>query len=382
MTAERFLQYVTWALFLVIFAASVRHAIRHPRAANLDIALLFGAPALIISVLIAVEAGLVESGRLTSAINVTLLLALGYLLVRLVDDLASVPAWLQHGAAGGFVVLSAAAFALAPPRPLWYTLLIVPFFVGLQAYAGAAFVRASRATRGVTRRRMEAAAAGSALIGLVVIVAALRPFLPELAGLLSMLSSVAALGSGLAYFLAFTPPAWVRRAWQEPELRAFLGRAATLPRLPHTQAIVQEFERGAAASVGAPHAAIGLWDETAGVLRFALDLPPPPEAAPLLQRRLGEENKPAIGIPPGVTPAGRAFATQRPLFVPDLHADRARDGAQYDALYQAYGTRAVLAAPITAGSAGSACWSSTRRERRFSSKTIWRSSSCWPTRQP
>src|SRR5439155_5926136 len=103
--------------------------------------------------------------------------------------------------------------------------------------------------------------------------------IPAWASVWGPLSDAMALVSGVCYFLGFAPPSILRRAWQEPELRAFLGRAATLPRLPTTEAIVEQMARGAASSLGAPNATIGLWDESEGVLHLhsedgLLDLKP------------------------------------------------------------------------------------------------------------
>ena len=94
------------------------------------------------------------------------------------------------------------------------------------------------------------------------------PLVPTAAGSLNGLVQVGALLSGTAYYLGFAPPRLLIRAWQEPELRRFLERAATLPRLPDTATIVRTLEDGAARTMGAG-AALGLWDADNGVLRFA-----------------------------------------------------------------------------------------------------------------
>jgi signal transduction histidine kinase len=190
------------------------------------------------------------------------------------------------------------------------------------------FVREARRANGVTRRRMQAAATGSLFLGLTILAAGFQAGLPGAAELWALLAQFFGLASGVGYFLGFAPPVLLRRAWQEPELRAFLGRAAALPRLPDTSSIVRELERGAAASVGAPAAAIGLWDPEAEMLGFEVDGEP-------------------IVRPPGAGVAGRVFSTQRPVFV----ADAPRADPANAAVYRARGARAVLAAPITAGEA-------------------------------
>ncbi len=128
---------------------------------------------------------------------------------------------------------------------------------------------------------------------------------------------------GIGYFLGFAPPLWLRRAWQAPELRPFLGRAANLPRLPDTAAIVAELDRGASAALGAPVAGILLWDEAAGGLR---DPSGNLDAADNL-----------IG--------GRAFTRQEAV----LSLDAPRDDPTNAEHYHHYWANVVLAAPITAG---------------------------------
>ena len=118
-----------------------------------------------------------------------------------------------------------------------------------------------------------------------------------------MLARVGGLASGVCYYAGFAPPTALRRAWQEPELRTFLRHAARLPRLPDTPAVLAELRAGVGRSLGAPGAAIGLWDATAGVLRFAAN---------------GRD----IEIAPGRGIAGLTFAQQRVLFFEDsIRAD-------------------------------------------------------------
>src|SRR5204862_5304639 len=110
-----------------------------------------------------------------------------------------------------------------------------------------------------------------------------------------------------------------------------LGRAASLPRLPDTTSIVRALEDGAAAAVGGPHAAIGLWDEEKSALRF--------------EPRTGPSAGGVVEVSSGQSIVGRVFALQRAIF----SADVARDDPANAAAYRAGSTRAMLAAPITAG---------------------------------
>ncbi len=323
MTAAQLLQLVAEALYVLVFLVVAIRAARFPHRANVDMALFFGVSAFVIAES-HLTAALAVRNPLWSTLGGALIMTLPYLLLRLVDDFLDVPALLLRGAEVGLALAVISLFVFRP-APLVLTLLLVLYFVGLQVYSAVAFMRGARRAGGVTRRRMQAVAAGSLFLGLNILVAGLAAA-PDLRGLASVMSPTFAALSGLAYFIGFAPPLWLRRAWQEPELRAFLSRAAHLPRLPDTTAILDELEQGTASSVGAPHAAIGLWDREAGRLQF---------------REAGAW-KP---LPDGDWTVQRVFDTQRPIFA----ADAARRNPSYAPTYAQYDAGAVLAAPITAG---------------------------------
>ncbi len=327
MSAESLLQLLTQILFVFIFLVVGVKALRHPRRATIDTALLFGATMLIVAEgLVAPRLGPGPRGVLT-ALVASLLMALPYLLLRLVDDFSTVPRWLLLAAELGLAAIVVSLFVLpAKSDPAWLILAYVGYFIALAFYGTGAFVREARGSSGVTRRRMQAVAAGSLFLGLSIIMDGLTAVLPHQAALWNALSSVGGLASGLGYFIGFAPPAWLRRAWQEPEVRAFLGRAARLPRLPTTGAIVEQLEHGAASSLGAPRASICLWDPEAGVLWAEVD---------------GVR----VEIRPGEMIAGRVFASQRPLFWDNA----ARHDPAHAERYRANNANALLAVPISAG---------------------------------
>ncbi|HEV7215205.1 MAG TPA: GAF domain-containing sensor histidine kinase, partial [Chloroflexota bacterium] len=146
-------------------------------------------------------------------------------------------------------------------------------------------------------------------------------------GLWSAVGIILSLLSGLFYYLGFSPPAVLRRAWQEPELLAFLADAAQLPLLVETAAILRALENGAAAALGVTTASIGIWNDERRRLVF-IDL--------------GDST---VEVPAGEMLAGRAFAQQRAIF----SANAVHDDPANAATYLAAKARAILAAPITAG---------------------------------
>jgi signal transduction histidine kinase len=144
-------------------------------------------------------------------------------------------------------------------------------------------------------------------------------------------------------------------------LRAFLSRAASLPRLPDTPSIVRELERGAAASVGAPAANIGLWDANDQRLHFNPSSAAGPGSNPSSAAGPGSSASVQAGLSPTSSVvqreqswemdparhpgAGRAFIEQRSTLVTDM----ARADPENATLYETYQARSALSAPISAG---------------------------------
>jgi signal transduction histidine kinase len=326
MRADQLVQLATQILFALIFLIVGRQALRRPWRVNIDIALLFGLLAiLVVEGWISQAVGGTPGPLIVDSVE-SLLMALPYLLLRLVEDFTDTPVWLSRASAVGLAVIVVSFFVLKSAYVTDLTLLYVLYFIGLTGYVAYAFATAARQSSGVTRRRMQAVAVGTLSLGAVIVFAGIQAGAPNLKSLWQVLANLCALASGLAYFVGFAPPAWLRRAWQEPELRAFLGRAAALPRLPTTEAIVRALESGAALAIGTDHALIGQWDATTRMLRFELD------------------GKTYV-VPPEKFLAGRAFLTQHPVF----SADTVQENPAQTELYQRYGSRAILAAPITAG---------------------------------
>ncbi len=329
MTADELIQYLSWAIYVVIFVNVTVNAFRRPLPANIDIALYFTAFAVVIALTVITRIGSVPAtDPLLGAILISFVLSLAYLLVRLVEDFSKVPRWIKLLSEVSLVVLIISAFVYSPPRPTWLSLLMILHLVGFLIYTIVAFLRESKRSSGVTKRRMAAVAAGSIFLCVDFIVAGFGVALPEeYTTTIQAITDTLGLASAISYYFGFVTPSLLRRAWQEPELRAFLGRAASLPRLPNTTAIIEEMQRGAANAVGAPNARIGLWDDDKKVLRFSLD-------------EVETELAPAMNLT-----TGRAFLTQKATFTPDI----ARDNPLYADAAKANNATAILAAPITAG---------------------------------
>ena len=332
MTADQLLQWLTQALFVGVFFAAVVSAVRRPLRANVDTALLFGAAALSIALTWVQQALGAPPNGIISAAGAALGMALPYLLLRLLDDFVGVTSAILRLAEVGLAGALVALFVLEQPLPGWLTLLIVAYFCGFELYASVRFLSNARRSSGVTRRRLQAVAIGSGFLGLTVLWVGLLIPAPAFTGLWTGLSLVSALGSGIGYALGFAPPRLLRRAWQEPEVRALFRSAAGLPQLGDIGGIVRTLEGGVAAALGAPHTAIGIWDDAEQVLRFY-------SSDPTSSALLASEQ------PERATIVSNVFATQHPIFT--VNAPRV-DAAHAD-VYRSAGATAVLAVPITVG---------------------------------
>ena len=327
MNALDLISLLTQLIYVLIFVSVALRAVRQPTGAHSDMTLFFGAVAFIIlASRVAALIGTAAPPWLTT-VEIAVLMALPYLLLRLVDDFTNVRSAIKRAAELGLAAGIVATYATAPTPPTPVILYVVLYFFVVSLYCALAFIRSARRSRGVTRRRMEAISLGSILLGTDILITGLTPLAgPDDRAVLQALGQLLGLGSGVAYYLGFAPPAILRRAWQEPELRAFLARAASLPRLPATLDIVRELERGAANSTGT-EARIGLWHDETSNLRF------------------WEDDGTTVDLEPGKHFAGRAFELQRPIF----STNPVRDNPDGATDYRARDVGAVLAAPITAG---------------------------------
>ena len=318
---------LTQAIFVLIFVFVLVRTIRQPTPAHVDMSLFFGSlAALIVIARVAALAG-AASSVFYLLVAVALLVAIPYFLMRLVDDFAHVPTPAKRLTELGLVAAIVATYATAPTLPAIVVLYLVVFFFVVSTYCAYKFIRASRTTHGVTRRRMEAISLGSILLGTDLLIAGLSSFFTEPERtLLSAFGQLLGLGSAITYYVGFAPPTLLRRAWQSPELRTFLARASQLPRLPTTLDIVRELERGASASIGAT-ARISLWQDDVGKLRSWDDRGAPSD------------------YDSGQHFSGRAFELQKPIF----SSDPVRDNPDAADGYRTSDVGAVLSTPITAG---------------------------------
>ncbi len=323
MSAEDFVGYVSQAIYLALFVMTTVRFVRRPGWASFDIFLFFAVIAVLLLAGDASDAFGLQDHPLLNILTWVGVSALPFILLRLVDDFRPQSAWVMGTATLTFVLVAAVGFVA--PQP-WgaASLIVVAFVAVLGLYASLGFLREARRSTGVTRRRMQAVAFGSVLLAVVLLLAGVRVILPDGAEWLELVTQLIGLGIVLSYYLGFAPPAALRRAWQEPTLRALLAEAPDLVQLPDARAVADRLEERAAAATGADGAAIGLWDQNAQQL--------------VLRTADGERR-----IASGEFIGGRAFERQKLIF--STRAER--DAPEHADEYRRSGIHAIAAAPIS-----------------------------------
>lgn len=325
MTALELISLINQVLFIGLFGAVLWHALRRGTRATWNTTVLFGAVA--VAVAISRVAGWfgLDGEPFVSSLTLILLNAVPFAMLRLVDDFSGSPRWVQVGGALAFLALSALTINGLGELTTPLVVATIAFFVAVGGYAAVAFAMEASRARGITRRRMTAVALGAALFIAAIVAIFIGVLAEQLGPILSLIGQLLALAAVVSFFLGFAPPAWVRRAWREPDLRRFLERSVHLAGVADEHAAVTELERTAAAAFGARGASIGLADEERHVIRYAL-----------ADGNWGEFADDAYI-------AGRAFSQQRRLVVHDaLEADPENRVA-----YEEAGAHTVIAAPIS-----------------------------------
>ena len=267
MTALELLSWVNRILFVVLFVAVTWRAIRQPTRAHVNTALLFGGIAFAVVGSLVAQAAEFAPPWL-SGVLVTLLNVCPWAMLRLVDDFRGSPRWVQVGGTITFVALAVLGLLLFESAQQPVVLATIAWFLVVGGYAAVAFARASRRSRGLTRWRMAAVAVGAYLFIATIVIVFAAALLPEVEPVTGPVTQVLALASVVSFFLGFAAPAWLRRAWREPDLRSFLERSVHLSGVVDDREVVTELQRAAADTLGAPGAALGLADADGATMRY------------------------------------------------------------------------------------------------------------------
>ncbi|HEX5038866.1 MAG TPA: ATP-binding protein [Candidatus Limnocylindria bacterium] len=324
MTALELIALANQVLFIGLFAAVAWRALRDPSGTSLDIVLLFGSVAAIVIVGLVADRLDIAGEPWTVGISLLLLNLAPLAMLRLVADFSPTPRGMLVAAYVAFAAVAVFGFVGIASAERLYEIVTIAWFLGVGGYAAYAFGIAATQARGITRRRMTAVFMGALLfIGAIVSIfidALVEP--PDLA----IAGQILALAAVVSFFLGFAPPAWIRRAWREPELRRFLQRSMQLAWVADERRMVLELQNAAAEAFGAGGASIGIAVPERRLLRYAT--------------RDGSW----VEHPDDAFIAGRAFTEQRRIFVHDAGAA----DPEHAEVYQRSEAESVISSPITA----------------------------------
>jgi len=148
-----------------------------------------------------------------------------YLLLNLAHHFHPIPRLVRRVAFVAMIVSGVAATSadvLSPTLIVVARLVVVAYFVVINAYTMIIFVRGAWTSSGVVQHRMRLAAAGSGFFALALFTLWLAAALPAIQEGFTSLMYMAAIAAALGYTVGFSPPRWLRQAWQLTELRNYL----------------------------------------------------------------------------------------------------------------------------------------------------------------
>ncbi|MBC8171367.1 MAG: GAF domain-containing protein [Anaerolineae bacterium] len=192
-----------------------------------------------------------------------------FLMLRLVGYFHEVPPLIYRATLGGMVVSWLLLIVSGTPLPTVPTLIVVAYFVLGNGYAVLAFVSGAFSSVGVVRQRLRFAAAGSAFLVVVFVLAGVNVVFPTARTVTLSLIQVLSICAALTYYLGFVPPDWLKLAWKHAELRYYLHQ---LPRSDERtlENIFAPLYQGVTRVMGTSVVAvrIALWDENSQQLVF------------------------------------------------------------------------------------------------------------------
>ena len=337
------IQVLTQALYVVVFVLTAWAAVRHPRPITVETGLLFGAAAasVALSWLFTLEGE--QPPKLAMDFSTAFALLIPYLLLRLVDEFAGVPWFIQRAAEAWLVACVALRFASPGQPPLWTTLLLVGYFASVTLYVTWAFAAGARSSVGSTARRMGAVAIGSGLLSGAVLVTGLQLLVPSIVIGIGVLGGPLGLASGLAFYLGFTTPQWLLRMWRQPELTDFMEHMGELAEQSDVVGLLAQLQIAVSRALGLRGGFVGLWNEDMRVLEYnATHISTVPDVPVDPSFRIEDG---LLRTPSDALVAGKAFSEQRPLYVEKVE----EIDTEHAGLYKALGVKAVIAAPMTLG---------------------------------
>lgn len=320
MTVIDAVTYGVQALLFVVAIYVAVHTLSRPTRSNIYVLAFFALLAITIAYVWVQDILSLLPDPVGGIISPILLMTLPYVLLRLAREFSQVHhthmRLAEIGLIGSYLLIT-----LPGTGNPFILLALVTYFAVVCGYAAYRFHAGSINANGITQKRLRSLAWASVILGAALFTVAFSPLVGDaLNNTIDLIRQGMLAASGIFYLIGFAPPRIVRQAWQEPELRNFLRDTLQMPRWSNTQEMIRHIETATAQTVGAPNAAIGLWDDEAGRINFT-----------------------AYQVKPGETIGGKAFLAQRPI----LSRDAIADDPENQDIYEQGEAYAVLAAPIT-----------------------------------
>lgn len=264
MLEQEALSFLSRAAILFLTLVAILDYLRQRGKIRRDIALmLFSIAASIITSQINNMLG--TPNPLVSLIGSLLLITQAYQMLRLVTYFQVVPR-IWRSTAFLLMLLSAVINLLyGTDIPILGIVLIVAYFVIFNGYAVVAFIKGARTKKGISQKRLEFVAIGTAFFALTLLLIGLRAISPALNASIMSFVFISFLISVIMLYLGLNPFRWLRQSWQLRELRDFLNKFSTIR---DKQLVYQLICEVAVEVTGAKKAEIVIWDSEKQIWQF------------------------------------------------------------------------------------------------------------------
>ena len=227
MSVGEFLALCGEILLIIITILTCVDLARVRDRARLDIALVFIALAIDVIPRLLPRLGVQLDGL--HVVQPLARLAHPFLLLRLVDHFRPIRGFVSWGTL--LLVLGAWGFLIFAPDAIVFSWgwTITILFALLTLYAAGALASAAQRGQSVIERRMKLIAGGALVFAGLLAARAIAELITDVAPLAEEITQVGPLLMAALYYLGFTPPIWLSRAWQHEELLEFIRSSGGSP---------------------------------------------------------------------------------------------------------------------------------------------------------
>lgn len=227
MSVGEFLALCGEILLIIITILTCVDLARVRDRARLDIALVFIALAIDVIPRLLPRLGVQLDGL--HVVQPLARLAHPFLLLRLVDHFRPIRGFVSWGTL--LLVLGAWGFLIFAPDAIVFSWgwTITILFALLTLYAAGALASAAQRGQSVIERRMKLIAGGALVFAVLLAARAIAELITDVAPLAEEITQVGPLLMAALYYLGFTPPIWLSRAWQHEELLEFIRSSGGSP---------------------------------------------------------------------------------------------------------------------------------------------------------